>query len=189
MTTEILLILKKRLEDTFPSHYVDLFLNQYTDTENNPLWSTEAWFIEFLPIEWMPIGSEGAQAGTLDFVVHHVSETGYDDFKRIAQTQHTVQNGELHKALHGWDNGNLAFLGILNQTAQIINKVQRITSAMSAEMSSLIVSTHRFRANVFDYTAVPTYQEILATIHLQFNIISNINDTDDNESITYPITI
>lgn len=141
MTPEIYKAIRNRIKEKFPTDYVDLYLEQYDDTANNPLWTASAWLIEFMPIEWEEQGKE-VQGGFLEFVVHHVSETGYDDERRMTGLVHWTNDAECFKNLHKF-SCNLQYIGI-NSTDPLIATIQRTSSEMSSRMQSVIVTKQRF---------------------------------------------
>ena len=184
MTVEIYKALRDRLRGTFPNDGVDMYLEQYTDTGGGSwLWGNDSFFIEFLPLQWDTLGN-AVQGGTLDFIIHHVTFTGYDDERRMvaANSTHFLKNADLTGALHGW-GCTLAFIGI-NSTNQLINSVTRVSSEMVASLGSLIISRLRFRAYVMDYSAVKEYAAVLAAIRVKIFLAQNNADNDDSESTT-----
>lgn len=184
MTIEITMALINRLQEAFPSHYVDEYLEQYDDTENNPLYASNSWFVEFLPILWENLGNE-VQSGTLDFVIHHVTETGYDDNRRTiapSSQHHGIDNNKLQEFLHKW-SCNVSYIGVVGRIDPLINTISRVSSEKSTRMRSLMVSKHRFSATIYDYSANKVYIPILADLYVKIYIANNINDTDSVDSI------
>jgi hypothetical protein len=182
MTVEVCKAFDKRIKEFFPLDNVELYTYQDRGLGENPLYHAENWLIEFLPILWNNNQNSGAQSGVLQFIVHHISHTGYADQKRIINTTHFVKHHDLMKCLQNW-SCTPQYIGI-NISDVLINRVIRIESSHEHQLSNLIISRHRFSCVIFDYSALKQYQEILADLRLEMWLAKNMNDNDKSGSIT-----
>jgi hypothetical protein len=182
MTVEIYKALEMRLRSAFPNDNVELYTYQDRDLGENPLYHAENWLIEFLPITWNNTQNSGAQSGELQFIVHHMTHTGYADQKRIIDTTHFVKHHDLMKCLHNW-SCTPQYIGI-NIADTLINRVTRLQSEHEHQLSNLIVSRHRFKCTIFDYSALKEYQTILASLRIEMWLAQNLNDNDKSDAIT-----
>jgi hypothetical protein len=183
MTAAFYLALEKRLLEFFPNDNIDLYTGQERDLSANPLYATENWLIEFLPIVWLNGGNE-TQRGELDFIIHHMTHTGYADRNRITQLNagHFHKHADLMKALHKF-SCTFQYVNI-NLSDTLLNQLSRVTSEMDNNLSNLIISRHRFRCQIWDYSANKVYQQIMADLHLQLWLAQNLSDNDRTDSIT-----
>ena len=180
MTVEIYKAIEKRLKEFFTDDNVELYTYQERDLAENPLYHAENWLIEFLPITWNNNQTLGAQSGELQFIIHHMTHTGYADQKRIVDTTHFVKHQTLMACLHLW-SCTLAYVGIAASDT-LINRVTRLQSEHDHQLSNLIVSRHRFTCQIFDYSAMKQYQSILATLRLEMWLAANLTDNDKTDS-------
>ena len=181
MTIEIYKALEMRIKSFFPNDNVELYTYQDRDLGENPLYHAENWLIEFLPITWSNNQNIGAQSGELQFIIHHITHTGYADQKRIVDTTHFLKHQDLMRCLHNW-SCTPQYIGI-NIADTLINRVTRIQSEHEHQLSNLIISRHRFSCQIFDYSALKQYQEILATLRLEMWLAQKLEDNDQTDSV------
>lgn len=183
MTVEVYKAIEKRLKEFFVSDNVELYSYQDRDLAENPLYHAENWLIEFLPITWNNNETLGAQSGELQFIIHHMTHTGYADQRRILDTTHFVKHHTLMQCLHNW-SCLLTYVNIASSST-LINRVTRMQSETEHALSNLIVSRHRFKCTIFDYSAMKQYQQILATLRLEMWLAENLEDNDKTDSVTF----
>jgi hypothetical protein len=182
MTVEIYKAIEKRVKEYFPNDNVELYTYQDRDLTENPLYHLENWLIEFLPIQWNNSQNSGAQSGELQCIIHHISHTGFADQKRIINTTHFVKHHDIMKCLHNW-SCTPQYIGI-NIADMLINRVTRVSTEHEHALSNLIVSRHRFKCTIFDYSALKEYQQIIANLRLEMWLAENLEDNDKSDSIT-----
>lgn len=159
--------LEKRLMEKLDwLHYVDYFLNQYNDPENNKVRTTPAVFIEFAPVDWKQQGAK-VQSGLQYVMIHLVNESYYDDKERILDTQvvnHFSKESQVFAVLAGFRASlsylpQFAHLANTSEDVQIMETMTRINTNADHELEPFLVSIQVFATTVFDYSAIKDYSQ------------------------------
>lgn len=150
MLESIYTALKDRLETIFNSIEVDYYLGQYLQGEGgSSLYSDEALFIEFLPIEWQSLRNN-VQKAVLSFRIHVVSACLYDDEQRLIGTgvfSHMENVTEVFKTLQN-------FRAVEPSGRVLLESVIRVRTEPNHDLDVVMVTVQEFKATIFDYSAI-----------------------------------
>ena len=150
---------------------VEEFYGQYEDEEGNPLWDAPAALIELVGIDWEDDVREREQYGLLNFRIHIVSDTGYENTKRRLNTTHHTKVGYTAKALRQ----RVVLLSDLSITLQgiLMNTIARKRTEFVNDLSENVVTILNFETMVVDYSAIASYSEVLAAMQLNYFLVAN----------------
>jgi hypothetical protein len=192
MLREIFLTLENHLSTSIAAlKLVDWDLQQYGQQGEDAVRTTPAAYIEFQDITWMTL-NRYIQRGVMELEVTLVSQSAYGDKKDMTDTtyiNHLAIERDIYKALQGRRFVLSDVPGVtLEETDDdpvIVETIERIQRTHHNELDALVVTTQRFRANVFDYSAHPDYERVTAGLDLEIQLVNNINDqydiNDDND--------
>ena len=150
---------------------VEEFYGQYEDEEGNPLWDAPAALIEMVGIDWQDDVPRREQYGLLNFRIHIVSDTGYEDTKRRLATTHHTKVAYVAKALRNLVV-NLTDLEI-DLEGILMNKISRTRTEFVNELSENVVTVLNFDTLLVDYSAIPQYAEIMANYQANYYLVAN----------------
>lgn len=179
-------ILKQRLSaEVAPSlKYVDWYLGQYLEDEQEDggelLWDTPAAFIEFFPIEWESRPGN-IQTAELNFALHLVNESVYPDDRRVLDpaVNHLTQESSVFTSMQNY-RGLLSHLPAYAALAGtdndrvILESIVRKTSEPDHNMRRQLVSVQQFRCIIYDYSAVPNWIQILASLTINVEKVDQL---------------
>lgn len=178
-------IKKKLLADVTPTpEYVDWYYGQYLEDEMEDggelLWTTPAVFIEFLPLQWTTRG-DLSQRAELVFNVHLVNESMDSDERRMTDTTstgHMAQAARVFSALQGF-RANLKYIPGFESIADaddrvMIESITRVSSEVDHNLRRQVVSVQQFRATIFDYGAQRNWQQVLAAIEEEVEVVESV---------------
>lgn len=161
----------KDSEDKAVFKLVEEFYGQYEDDEGNPLWDAPAALIEMVSIDWEDDVPRREQYGLLNFRIHIVSDTGYEDTKRRLATTHHTKVAYVAKALRNivvkLSDLDIELEGIL------MNKISRKNTEFVNELSENVVTILGFDTLLVDYSAIPQYADVLATHQTNYYLVAN----------------
>jgi len=174
--------LKKRLAEKVEPKLIDWFLGQYMEDDMEDggalLWNTPTIFLEFLPVDW-ETRPGNLQTATLRLNAHLVNDTLYDNDQRIldATINHLGMESAVFVALMNWRcllsyvPGFEALAGEPEDRV-LIESMVRNTSEPDHAMRKQLVSVQGFSSRVFDYSATPQWQTVLATLQLDIQKVN-----------------
>lgn len=182
MLREIYLTLEKHLSDSITSlKLVDWDLQQYAQDSEDAVRTTPAAYIAFQDIDFMTL-NRYVQRGVLQFDVTLVSQTAYgdkNDMTDVTYINHLAIEQSIYTALQGrrYYLSNVPGITLLDDDDNpvIIETIERTQRTHHNELSSLVITSQRFRATVFDYSAHPDYVRVTAGLQLSASIVHNIN--------------
>lgn len=180
MTREIFLALESYLSATQPAlELIDLDLGQYQDGED-AVRATPAAYIRFNAVDWMTL-NRFTQRGVMDFDVTLVSQSAYGDKSDITDVtyiNHLAIERNLYKYLQGKRFTISDVPGVTLEDGDddvvICESIDRISSTPHDTQDALVVTSQRFRATIFDYSANPDYERVTAGLQLTINIVETI---------------
>lgn len=154
---------------------VDWFLEQYEIPDDVLVYTTPIAYIEFSNLQWETLPRE-VQEATLQFSVHTVTDTLRDDDGRILSPVSNNLNlaEEVFKKLMN-DRGMLSDLPSFQNLAGtgndlvLFNSINRIGQRFDHRLSNYLVTIQTFETRIFDYSATPDFQQIMATLNLSVN--------------------
>lgn len=170
MLDKIYVALKGRLAEEVPAlAEVDWYLGQYdeTDPDVQNWYVSPAAFLEWDPIPWESIGMY-AQAANATLNVHVVNATLYDNDERIlsAATNHFGLEQAVFKALHGWRVRLTDVEPDAPEGLMLCETLVRRETIPDHSLRRSLVSIQRFTTRIYDYSAVPDYEQVLASLNL-----------------------
>ena len=183
MYREIFLTLQKHLDDGIAAlKLVDWDLQQYNQQQEDAVITTPAAYIAFQNIEFATL-NRYIQRGVMEITVSLVTQTAYGDAQDMTDTTYINHLGietAIYKALQG-KRFNISdipgvTLGPDDDDVVLIETIERTGYEPHATQDNLIVTRQSFRANVFDYTADPAYEEVTAALNLTATVHKTLND-------------
>lgn len=183
MYREIFLTLQKHLDDGIAAlKLVDWDLQQYNQQQEDAVITTPSAYIAFQNIEFATL-NRYIQRGVMEFTVTLVNQTAYGDAKDMTDTTYIDHLGT-ETTIYQKLQGNRFYLsdvpgvtlGPEDDDVVLIETIERTGYEPHATQDNLIVTRQRFRANVFDYSAHPDYQEIIAALDLTATVHKNLAD-------------
>lgn len=176
--------LKKRLAGQVEPKYIDWYMGQYLEDEQEDggesLWNTPAVFLEFLPVDW-DTRPGNVQTATLKLNAHLVNATLYDNDQRIldATINHLGMESQVFQALMNW-RCMLSYVPgfeALEDTSNdrvLIESMVRNTTEPDHSMRQQLVSVQGFSSRIFDYSATPQWVQVLATLALDVQKVNSL---------------
>lgn len=178
--------LKKRLVEKTQPAYVDWYMGQYLEPEmeegGQMLWAPGSQFLEFEPIQWTMLGGAvNLQTADLRFSVHLVDESYHDDDKRITDTalNHLTKASAIFRALMNW-RCNLSYvpgfeaLADTTEDRVLLESIVRLNSEPDHNLRRQLVSVQGFTTRIYDYSAAPAWEQVLATLALDVQIVEEL---------------
>jgi len=144
--------LKSHLATITDVEAVDYYLGQdEQDDAGSVLYTTPSLFIEFLEVPWMQLGKQ-VQRATLNFIIHTVTDSIYDDEDRILDPafDHLALVNEVYKKLQGHRYKDGDFV--------IMETIERVSTTPDHSLNVIIKTSQEFRCTIFDYEAYPITQ-------------------------------
>jgi hypothetical protein len=156
----------KTAQNTPVFSIVEEFTGQYEDEEGNPLWDAPAALIEMIAVDWEDDVNKREQYGQLDFRIHIVDDCSFDNTKRRLLPKHATNVGHVAKGLRH----KVVHLSDLGVTAEgiLLNAISRKRTEFVNELSENVVTILNFNTFLVDYSAVPSYTEILAQLEINY---------------------
>ncbi len=170
------LALKNRLSQKVAPKYVDWFMGQYLEDEEQDggalLWDTPAVFLEFAPVQWQTM-SLGVQAANISMNVHLVTDNYHSDDQRVTDTTINLFGLEnlVFKSLMNW-RCNLSFVPGMEALADtsadrvLMESLVRVTSETDHNARRQMVSVQGFTTRIYDYSATKEWAQVLAMLEL-----------------------
>lgn len=182
MLREIFITLENHLSTTIAAlKLVDWDLQQYAQQGEDAVRTTPAAYISFQDITWMTL-NRYVQRGVMEFDVTLVSQSAYGDKKDMTDTtyiNHIAIERDIYKALQGRRYMLSDVPGVTleegDEDPVIVETIERTQRTHHSELDGLVVTTQRFRANVFDFSAHPEYERVTADLDLEVQLVTNIN--------------
>jgi hypothetical protein len=183
MNREIYLALEDHLNDDVTALLlVDYDLGQYNQEGMDVVRTTPAAYIRFVQVDWSTL-NRYIQRGVMEFDVSLVSQSAYGDKNDITDVSfinHLAIERAIYVALQGRRFLLSDVPGITleeeDDNPVLVETIERISTTPHSELDALIVTTQRFRATVFDYSAHPDYARVTADLALNISIVINIED-------------
>ncbi len=173
MLKEVYKAIKKAIGDQIDGiNDLDWYLGQYDQDGDNTLYTTPAVYIEFQPMDWEQL-KVGVQACNLMVSIHAVNASLYDTDQRIldAASNHLELENSVYRALQGF-RCMLSYLpeyaglaGGANDRVLLESMVRQRTYP-DHDINRLLVSVQEFKTRIYDYSAEPQYQEVIANLNL-----------------------
>lgn len=168
MLREIYIALKQRLQEITELKEVNWFYGQYyQEDQSQSLWTTPSLFIEFLPIQWQVVGNK-VQRANLKFILHLVNESHYDNDERIlsAVPNHFGLESKVYLKMMGFRDllSNIPGYENLTDTEDdriLMESIVRTDTIVDHSLSNLLISLQQFSCTIHDYSAHPSYQNVL----------------------------
>lgn len=173
--------LKSHLSSIQAIKHIDWFLDQYAQVGEDHIHTTPEVLIEFAPINWTTLPS-GVQRGVLTFITHTVSDSAYGDERDMTDTlyinhldidQKIFQKLMNKRFMFSDVPGNEALAGTDNDYV-LMESIVRIESIPHTALSNLVSTLQTFQCTIYDYSAVPSMQEVLATLQCNISLTSTI---------------
>jgi len=161
--------------------FIDWDLGQYNQLGEEVVRASPVVYIGFDPIEWETL-PKGIQRSVLSFTLTLVSDSAYGDERDMLDTTYINHLGIWNELYSKMQNkrflfsdlpGNSALAGTANAHV-VLESVVRINSDPHSNIDKLIVSSHRFEAMMYDYSAVPGFQTVLADLVCNLTIEDNL---------------
>ncbi len=150
---------------------VEEFYGQYEDEEGNPLWDAPAALIEMVDINWQDDVPRREQYGLLNFRIHIVSDTGYEDTKRRLSTTHHTNAAYVAKAFR---NRVIKFSDLdIELDGILMNAFSRTRTEFVNELSENVVTVLEFNSLIVDYSGIASYAEIMANYQANYYLVAN----------------
>ncbi|RMF46264.1 MAG: hypothetical protein D6751_05470 [Deltaproteobacteria bacterium] len=173
MNAQYFKALERRLGEIATVKQIDWYFGQIEDPDGNQLVrDTPALYIEFRPAEWRTWPGN-IQSAMLEFDVHVVTECHYDDHRRFTDdtTGHLALVGDVYKQLMNWRCllsyvPGLEALAGTESDMVLMESVVRTAQSSDHQLSPFLFTTLSWVSHVFDYSAVPQLQEVLASLEL-----------------------
>ena len=158
-------VLKSRILELEGIDYVDWYTGQDLQNGDQHIKKTPAVFIEFLPTQWIQLGSD-VQQSEQQVRIHLVSQTRYGDEYDMLDTDNINHEGlqtALYKHLQGYgyeytDDGT---------TYPLISSMVRTNLTHHHTINNLISTYQQFDMVIHDYSGCPEMEEIIATLELE----------------------
>jgi len=183
MNREIYLALEDHLSDAVTAlKLVDYDLGQYNQDGEDAVRTTPAAYIRFVQVDWSTL-NRYIQRGVMEFDVSLVSQSAYGDKNDITDVtfiNHLAIESAIYVAFQGRrfllsDVPGIT-LGDEDDDPVLVETIERISTTPHGEQDALIVTSQRFRATVFDYSAHPDYERVTAALGLTVSLVINIED-------------
>lgn len=174
MMKEVYQAFKQRLSSEITElNWVDWYLNQYAQEGEQSMWTTPAAFVEFMPIDWQML-SNGVQSSNVMFQIHLVNESQYDDDQRMTDVQinHLGMERDVYLSMQNW-RCMISYLPRYADLADtpadrvLIESTVRVRTYPDHEMNRMLVSVQEFITRIYDYSAQPQWQSVLAELDLK----------------------
>lgn len=178
MLDKIYAALKLRLAEEVPDlKEIDWYLGQYdeTDPDIQNWYTSPAAYLEWDPIQWASIGMY-AQAADATLNVHIVNATLYDNDQRIldAANNHFGLEREVFRALHGWRVRLIDLEPAAPPELMLCETLVRRETIPDHSLRRSLVSIQRFTTRIYDYSAVPEYEQIVAQLNLTAQLADEV---------------
>lgn len=181
MTREIFLALEKHASTSLEAlKLVEYDLQQYAQIGEDHVPTTPALYIGFQNIEWQtrPVNR---QIGEMEFTLTLVNQTAYGDKQDIKDTTY-INHLAQERALFAGFQGKRFYLQDVpglestpdTDNAVIVESIDRVGAEPHQTLDTLIVTRQIFRAVIWDYSALPEYQELIAALDCNITIVDNI---------------
>lgn len=181
MRKEYYTALKAHLGTITPVQLIDYDLQQYRQQGDDVVRATPALYIGFKDIDWSQLPND-VQSSVIDFTVTLVSSTRYGDDRDITDTTYidhlTIENAvykhlqNLRIILHHLP----AFVAVKDTDDDLVlmESIVRVGTSTHQYMDNLMITTATFRSKVYDYSATPQWQTILATLELDIQLTKTL---------------
>lgn len=184
MINLIYLALKKKLQDEVSPAYIDWYMGQYLETEEEGggqlLWDTPAVFLEFQPITWKTLGGS-VQSAEITFAAHLIMDNYHDSDLRITDTNVSPFNKEvmLYSGLMNW-RCNLSYvpgfeaLAGTSSDRVLLESIVRINSETDHSLRRQMLSLQVFSAKTYDYSAQKEWVKVIAALDLSIQKVNSL---------------
>jgi hypothetical protein len=181
MLREIYRTLEHHLSDTVTAlKLVEWDLNQYNQAQEDAVRTTPSVYIAFQEIAWATL-NRYVQRGVLEMELTLVNQSAFGDSKDMTDVtyiNHLAIETAIYVALQGRRFMLADVPGVTleeeDENPVIIETIERIARTHHSTMDALVVSSQRFRANVYDYSAHPEYQQVTADLNLLLTLTKAI---------------
>lgn len=173
MLRETYLALKERLKTKLPEvKEITWDMAQYEQIPGEDvLHITPALLIKFNPVTWQTQPGN-LQRAVLEFEITLINDTAYGDERDITDTQyinHLAMESKVFKYLmnHRILLSDVPGMSALKNTANdavLLESIVRTNTRPHDELDVFVRSTQVFQSTIFDYSATPVWQTILATL-------------------------
>jgi hypothetical protein len=177
MNREIFMTLEDHLNDAVAAlKLVEYDLEQYLQEGEDAVRITPAAYLRFVDVQWMTL-NRYVQRGVMEFDVTLVSQSAYGDKNDIMDVQyinHLAIQRDIYKALQGRrfylsDVPNID-LDENDDNPVLVETIMRTGTTPHNTQDALVITSQRFRATVFDYSAHPDYERVTAGLDLTAEI-------------------
>lgn len=184
MKREYFTLLQGHLNDSVNAlQLVDADLGQYKQTDDDHVLVSPSAYLLIRDIPWNSLGNK-VQRAVMTFDVTLVVQTAYGDIRDHTDTtyidylgiQSSIYQALKHERFYLHDIAGMESLEDTDSDAVLIESIERVDTFTHKNQSNLIVSSERFECVVFDYSATPAYQEILAELEMDIKIDRNLNN-------------
>lgn len=184
MKREYFTLLQDHLNATVAAlQLVDADLNQYQQRGDDHLLASPAAYILIRDIPWNTLGNK-VQRAVMTFDVTLVAQTAYGDIRDHTDItyidylaiQSTIYQVLKDKRFYIHDVPGFASVEDTDDDAVLMESIDRVDTFTHKNQSNLIVAAERFQCPVFDYSATPAYQKLMAELMLDIKIDRNLNN-------------
>jgi hypothetical protein len=188
----VYLALKKRLTEKVPAlDGIDWHLNQYAQVGDDSITITPGLYIKFLPIDWKTM-PDNIQRGVLVFETHLVSDTAYGDERDMTDKDYIDHLGTESKVFQALMNfrfllsyvpGYESFFTTANDRV-LLESIVRVSSVPHGELDNIAKTNQRFQAVMYDYSAQPQWQTVVAALECEV-IVGSPTVWQDSQGNSY----
>jgi hypothetical protein len=162
---------------------VDADLGQYQQRGDDHVLTSPAAYLMIRDINWGSLGNK-VQRAVMTFDVTLVVQTAYGDIRdhtdntyiNYLAIQSAIYQALKDKRFYIHDVPGMEAVEDTDADAVLIESIDRVDTFTHKNQSNLIVATERYQCPVFDYSATPAYQELMAELELDITIDRNLND-------------
>lgn len=181
MRKEYYTALKTHLGTITPVQLIDYDLRQYMQRGDDVVRATPALYIGFKNIDWDQLPNN-VQTSVIDFTVTLVSSTRYGDDRDITDTDY-IDHLAIENAVYKHLQNHRVILHHLPGFAAVENteddlvlmeSIVRVGTSTHQYIDNLMTTTATYRSKVYDYTATPEWQKILATLELDIQLTKTL---------------
>ena len=173
------LAIKHYLSTVIPAlKHIDYDLRQYNQIGGDHILTTPALYFSPDSTKWTT-QTNNVQRGLLSFTLALVSETAYGDDRDITATDFINHDSLESSVFVKLMNKRFALhevpgYELVEDTANDVTIMESIVRTEQTKHgspnSNLIITRQTFESTVFDYSALPEWQEVLATLNLDAKV-------------------
>lgn len=167
------LVLRNHLQANVPElKNIDWYLGQYLQLDEDHVPITPSLYIKFNPVQWetFPQSIQRARAAQIEF--HLVNETAFGDERDMIDTDYINHIAIERKIFQALMNARFKLSEVpgMENLADTPNDCILMESLVRTQtqphdtLDNLVVTIQTFVTTISDYTAIPNWQQVMATL-------------------------